>query len=124
HSGRCTVLLITHKFREVMAYADTVSVLRRGRAVQGCRVTDTDPIRLAQAMVGDPGGVVTGDDAGPVAGAAEAGGRAPGRPVPVQPAGGAMPFAVANLQVAGDRGTLAVRGLSLAVAAGEILGIA
>ncbi|HSH89738.1 MAG TPA: ATP-binding cassette domain-containing protein, partial [Ramlibacter sp.] len=33
HAGMCTVLIITHKFREVMAYADDVTVLRRGRAV-------------------------------------------------------------------------------------------
>jgi len=32
-SGLCTVLIITHKFREVMGYADAVTVLRRGRAV-------------------------------------------------------------------------------------------
>ena len=32
-SGQCTVLIITHKFREVMAYADSVTVLRRGKAV-------------------------------------------------------------------------------------------
>jgi predicted ABC-type transport system involved in lysophospholipase L1 biosynthesis ATPase subunit len=32
----CTVLIITHKFREVMAYADNVTVLRRGRAVHHC----------------------------------------------------------------------------------------
>ena len=31
--GECTVLMITHKFREVMAYADEVTVLRRGRKV-------------------------------------------------------------------------------------------
>ena len=30
HAGRITVLIITHKFREVMAFADEVSVLRRG----------------------------------------------------------------------------------------------
>ena len=35
-SGRCTVLIITHKFREVMAYADGVTVLRRGKAVHHC----------------------------------------------------------------------------------------
>ncbi|WP_141289458.1 ATP-binding cassette domain-containing protein, partial [Ideonella azotifigens] len=31
HAGDCSVLMITHKFREVSAYADDVSVLRRGR---------------------------------------------------------------------------------------------
>ena len=30
-SGALTVLMITHKFREVMAFADTVTILRRGR---------------------------------------------------------------------------------------------
>ncbi len=52
-SGLCTVLIITHKFREVMAYADSVTVLRRGKAVHHCRVADTDPRRLAAAMMGE-----------------------------------------------------------------------
>jgi ABC-type uncharacterized transport system ATPase subunit len=30
--GELTVLMITHKFREVMAYADNVTVLRKGGA--------------------------------------------------------------------------------------------
>ena len=42
-SGQCTVLIITHKFREVMAYADAVTVLRRGQAVHHCQVADTIP---------------------------------------------------------------------------------
>ena len=41
-SGQCTVLLITHKFREVMAYADEVTVLRRGRLVMQAHA---DPLR-------------------------------------------------------------------------------
>ncbi|MFT4266772.1 MAG: ATP-binding cassette domain-containing protein, partial [Xenophilus sp.] len=52
-SGLCTVLIITHKFREVMGYADGVTVLRRGKAVHHGRVADTDPRRLAQAMMGE-----------------------------------------------------------------------
>ena len=35
HAGRITVLIITHKFREVMAFADEVTVLRRGKLVGG-----------------------------------------------------------------------------------------
>jgi ABC-type uncharacterized transport system ATPase subunit len=50
--GRCTVLIITHKFREVMAYADGVTVLRRGRAVHHGRVAGTTPARLAASMMG------------------------------------------------------------------------
>src|SRR6218665_888314 len=51
-SGMCTVLIITHKFREVMAYADSVTVLRRGKAVHHCQVPDTTPALLAAAMMG------------------------------------------------------------------------
>ncbi len=53
HSGQCTVLLITHKFREVMAYADHVTVLRRGRLVHHGSVAATRPDLLAQAMMGE-----------------------------------------------------------------------
>jgi simple sugar transport system ATP-binding protein len=51
--GECTVLMITHKFREVMAYADEVTVLRRGKRVHGAKVAETTPEQLAQAMIGD-----------------------------------------------------------------------
>ena len=54
-SGQCTVIIITHKFREVMAYADAVTVLRRGRAVHHCKVSETTPALLAQAMMGEAG---------------------------------------------------------------------
>ena len=36
HAGDCTVLMITHKFREVTAHADDVTVLRRGKQVTCC----------------------------------------------------------------------------------------
>src|SRR5205085_5240166 len=52
-AGLCTVLIITHKFREVMAYADEATVVRRGQAVHQCAVESTTPALLAQAMVGD-----------------------------------------------------------------------
>ena len=51
--GECTVLMITHKFREVMAYADEVTVLRRGRKVHGATVAGTTPGLLAQTMIGE-----------------------------------------------------------------------
>ena len=121
-SGLCTVLIITHKFREVMAYADDVTVLRRGKAVHTTSVAATDPARLAQAMVGD---------------AAAARPESPGSEQNMPPAlmrqaqaatkiiaSAALPLVVEKLSVMGDRGTPAVRELSLSVAAGEILGIA
>ena len=113
-SGLCTVLVITHKFREVMGYADSVTVLRRGRAVHHARVADTDPRRLAQAMMGDSAG------ARPPEGETATGMRVRG----VAAAAGAAALEVSRLSAEGDRGTLAVQDLSLAVRPGEILGVA
>ena len=116
--GECTVLMITHKFREVMAYADDVTVLRRGRRVHGAAVPSTTPAQLAQAMIG----AGEGDAPAAQAEAVIAEGRATPR-VPVA-ADAAVALEVDGLSAMGDRGTLAVRTLSLQVRAGEILGIA
>ena len=50
--GVVTVLMITHKFREVMAFADAVTVLRRGRLAGEGRVAELTPATLAEMMVG------------------------------------------------------------------------
>ncbi|HTI00107.1 MAG TPA: ATP-binding cassette domain-containing protein [Acidisoma sp.] len=48
-----TILVILHKIREVLAVADTVSVLRGGRLVEGpAEARDMTPARLAQAIIG------------------------------------------------------------------------
>ena len=112
--GECTVLMITHKFREVMAYADEVTVLRRGRKVHGAAVAATTPAQLAHAMMGEAA-------AAKHEVAAEAGTQAPRTSVA---ADAAVALEIDALSAMGDRGTLAVRSLSLAVRAGEILGIA
>ncbi|MBC7377420.1 MAG: ABC transporter ATP-binding protein [Burkholderiaceae bacterium] len=109
-SGMCTVLIITHKFREVMAYADAVTVLRKGKAVHHCRVPDTTPALLAGAMMGD---------AAPEAVAREG---SDGRTVLTADA--AVAHKVEALTAFGDRGTLALHGVNLQVQAGEILGVA
>ena len=118
-SGMCTVLIITHKFREVMAYADSVTVLRRGKAVHHCRVQETTPAQLAAAMMGVADGT---QDAAPE------GARAVASSAPSAPrlsAGHAhVALDVQGLRALGDRGTLAVHDLSLQVRAGEILGVA
>ncbi|MES2942340.1 MAG: ABC transporter ATP-binding protein, partial [Pseudomonadota bacterium] len=114
-SGMCTVLIITHKFREVMAYADGVTVLRRGKAVHHCRVPDTNPALLAQAMMGVVDATAS---------------SAPGDAVAPAPASqGAINTEAVSLQVKGltalgDRGTLAVHDVAFDVRAGEILGVA
>jgi ABC-type uncharacterized transport system ATPase subunit len=126
-SGKCTVIIITHKFREVMAYADHVTVLRRGKAVFHGRVADTTPAMLAHAMMGEvvapaqaklasqPNGTPTTAQPGTFpsgTGAAALGAYTP------------LALEVQALTAFGDRGTLALHGVSLAVRPGEILGVA
>jgi ABC-type uncharacterized transport system ATPase subunit len=107
HSGACSIVLITHKFREVNAYADDVSVLRRGRLVMSARVADTGADALAEAMVGERATVRD-----PVAWQRQPNGI--GTPV----------LQIERLSVRGDRGEPALRELSLTVRAGEIVGMA
>ena len=47
-----TVILITHKLREIMAITDQVSVMRRGEVVANFATKDTNVGELAEAMVG------------------------------------------------------------------------
>ncbi|MGA0541293.1 ABC transporter ATP-binding protein [Neotabrizicola sp. VNH66] len=51
-AGEISVLMITHKFREVTAFADDVSVLRRGRLVGQGRVADLTHEQMAAMMIG------------------------------------------------------------------------
>jgi general nucleoside transport system ATP-binding protein len=50
--GEISVAIITHKFREVMAFADEVTVLRRGALAGSGKVSDHTPETLAELMVG------------------------------------------------------------------------
>jgi len=108
HAGDCSIVLITHKFREVTAYADDVSVLRRGRLAAAHRVAETSPQQLATEMIGD---------------AAEAQ-REFAAPQRAARPRGAVRLKVSRLRVDGDRGQQAVDDLSLCVHAGEIVGVA
>src|SRR5215216_1211089 len=47
-----TVILITHKLREIMAITDEVSVMRQGQMVAHMKTAETSPEKLAEAMVG------------------------------------------------------------------------
>mgnify|MGYP000376666289 CR=1 FL=1 len=47
-----TILLITHKLKEIMALCDAVTVMRAGAVVLDCAVADTSIDGLAEAMVG------------------------------------------------------------------------
>ncbi|MBT9465658.1 ABC transporter ATP-binding protein [Hydrogenophaga sp.] len=105
HAGDCSIVMITHKFREVTAYADDVSVLRRGQLVLSKAVAQTDPDELAHAMVGQAAEKALLEKT-------------------AQPFDAEVTLAVDGLTVMGDRGDLALNGLTLQVRAGEILGIA
>jgi ABC-type uncharacterized transport system ATPase subunit len=98
-----TVLLITHKLREVLDVTDRVTVMRGGRVV-GERATEKTTIaELAELMVGRPVLLEVPKDP-----------AQPGRPV----------LEITDLEVHDDRGLPAVHGLSLTVRAGEIVGVA
>lgn len=60
-SGVLTCLMITHKFREVTAFADEVSVLRRGEHVGGGEVGELSTEEMAAMMIGEKELVATGD---------------------------------------------------------------
>ncbi|MCW5695687.1 MAG: ABC transporter ATP-binding protein [Bauldia sp.] len=52
NAGDLTILMITHKFREVEAFAEDVSVLRRGQLTGHGRVTDLSRQEMAAMMIG------------------------------------------------------------------------
>jgi simple sugar transport system ATP-binding protein len=110
-AGELTVLMITHKFHEVSAFADDVTVLRKGRMVGRARTADTNPGELAGWMMGEAR--VAGVDA-----ATPAAARAP------LAADAPVGLDVQGLKVDNDRGTRAVQSLSLQVRRGEIVGLA
>jgi general nucleoside transport system ATP-binding protein len=102
-SGR-SVIFITHKLREVLEAADRVSVMRQGRIVGTQDNRGLTAETIASQMVGRS---VLLRVAKTVA-----------QPKP-EPA-----LTVVELRVLGDRGTVAVDGLSLAIRPGEIVGLA
>lgn len=98
-----TVLLITHKLREIMAVTDTVSVMRRGEMVATRETSETSMEELAELMVGRS--VLLQVDK-----------------KPAQPRETVLE--VNNLTVTDARGVQVVKDVSLNVRAGEIVGIA
>ncbi|MEN9313682.1 MAG: hypothetical protein RIS35_75 [Pseudomonadota bacterium] len=126
HAGDCSVVLITHKFREVSAFADDVSVLRRGRHICSLPVAQASAESLAAAMMGtgdgSNAGPAPGQDTQAAAAREEAIGTAPRARAPREP--GEVRLAIRGLIVDGDRGETAVDRLDLEVRSGEIVGVA
>jgi simple sugar transport system ATP-binding protein len=101
--GELTILMITHKFREVMAFADEVTILRRGKLAGMGRVSELTPDAMARTMIG-------------------------AEELTVQPARSGE-FGIPRLHIAGlnaldDGGQLALQNVSLTIRGGEIVGVA
>jgi simple sugar transport system ATP-binding protein len=98
-----SIIFISHKLREVLALADRISVLRRGKLVGSTTPSQATEATLAGMMVGrDVVLHINKTTATP----------------------GAVMLAVTNLTVSDDRGNVAVDDVSFSVRAGEIVGIA
>lgn len=99
-----TIVLITHKLKEIKAVADRCSVLRRGRFIGCVDITpETEEQELATMMVGRS--VRFDIDKAPCT---------PGEAV----------LEIKNLSVKDSVGTMKVKDLSLTVRRGEIMGVA
>jgi simple sugar transport system ATP-binding protein len=98
-----SIIFITHKLKEVLAVADRITVLRRGKTVGTVKPAESTEESLAELMVGRAVElVVTKTEAKPV------------EPV----------LKVRDLTVKDDRENVAVRDVSLTLRAGEVLGVA
>ena len=98
-----TILMITHKFREVIAFADEVTILRRGKhAGHGC-VGELKPDDMARMMIGADELTVS-----------------PAR----ADAFGAPRLEIEHLDALDETGEAAIKDLSLTIRASEIVGIA
>ncbi len=99
-----TVIIITHKLYEVMAISDRVGVMRQGHLVDVCRTQDVNERILASMMVGKEVLLDALDRS--------------------ECTDQEVALSVDHLEVLDNRSLPAVRGLSLSVRKGEILGIA
>ncbi len=98
-----TIIIITHKLKEIKAVAERCTVLRRGKCIGTVTVADVTEHDLAEMMVGRA--VKFEIDRGPAH---------PGEVV----------LSVQNITVKNNRGQEAVKNLSLDVRAGEVVGVA
>ncbi|MGD9941018.1 MAG: ABC transporter ATP-binding protein [Clostridia bacterium] len=97
-----TILLITHKLKEIKEAADVCTVLRRGRLVGTVPVAETSEAQLAEMMVGrEVEFSVDKDKARP----------------------GEVVLDIKDLCVRNAKGLMGVKNLSLQVKRGEILGL-
>lgn len=99
-----TLILITHKLKEVMALCDGVTVMRAGQVVQEMPIAAASIEGLAQAMVGRRVNM--------------------GRTADVAAAAGAVLLQASHLSVTDSLGVPRLKDVSLRLHAGEIVGVA
>src|ERR1019366_5719474 len=104
HAREISILMITHKFREVTSFADEVTVLRRGGVAGQGLVKDLTTADMASMMVGGEG---------PRASSSRA-----------ELELGDVRLSLHDIRAVDDRGIGVLDGISLQVKAGEIVGIA
>ena len=104
HRGEITVMMISHKFREVETFCDDFTVLRRGARVGGGKVGAVPTREMAAMMIGD---AVVRPSA-----------------VRVEAPENGVTLEVAGLFAENDEGRDAVRGFDIKVRGGEIVGVA
>jgi simple sugar transport system ATP-binding protein len=98
-----SVILVTHKLKEIMAATDRVTVMRQGAVVHETATSETSPAALAERMVGRSVSLSVDKPPG-----------TPGQPL----------LRVSDLEVRDQRGVVRVRGVSFEVRSGEIVGLA
>ncbi|GAA0332300.1 guanosine ABC transporter ATP-binding protein NupO [Bacillus carboniphilus] len=98
-----SIILITHKLKEIMEVCDRVTVIRKGVGIDTLNVSDTNPNELASLMVGRD--VIFTTEKGQA------------NPKDVV-------LSIEKLVVKDSRGVPAVKNLNLELKAGEIVGIA
>ncbi|QED47604.1 ABC transporter ATP-binding protein [Cytobacillus dafuensis] len=98
-----SIILITHKLKEIMEVCDRVTVIRKGVGIGTVNVSETNPNELASLMVGREVTFKT-------------------EKIPADPKQNVLD--IKDLHVKDSRGLSAINGLDLQIRAGEIVGIA
>jgi simple sugar transport system ATP-binding protein len=98
-----SIIIITHKLKEIMEVSDRVTVIRKGKGIKTLVTAETNENELASLMVGREVSFKTDK---------------------IQSNPTEETLTIKNLNVKDNRGLLAVKNFSLSVRAGEIVGIA
>lgn len=98
-----SIIIITHKLKEVMALSNTVTVIRRGKVIRTVKTSETSERELAELMVGRDVNF---------------------KVEKTKRQAGEVVLSVDHLRMKGDQSKMALDGTSFQVRAGEIFGIA